>query len=806
VSDSPSESVARGHCLRAVVFATSLWAIVATASVTPLSAGGDPGRAIPNAPTGPPPSAAAQSQAFLGVTPGIRARLASSSIEVPILFEPNVGQAPSLVAYLARGPGYVIVLMQQSTVLRLTKGGAALHLSWVGDKAQHQPQLSAEQRQDSVSNYFIGNDTSKWHSGVANYGAVRYQQVYPGIDWVVYGNPRQLEYDFVIAPGTDPRQIKLRIAGADRLALDGNGDLLIKVRGETLRQGKPTVYQTTSQGDQQHIEGHYVLDRRRRQIGFEVGEYDHNRKLVIDPVLVYSTYLSGDSDTSITDIAVDGAGNAYVTGTTNSRTFPTVDPLQSAGPNLPLLPPECDCIAPNYSTSAFVTKFNAAGTALVYSTYLGGTSVDEGHAIAVDSAGNAYVAGRTTSTDFPTVNPLQSVNNGHNSGSPYAGNAFISKLSADGSKLLYSTYLGGSSTPTSLTGDYASAIAVDSTGHAYVTGASDSLDFATVNARQYWNAGGYDAFVAKLSATGSALVYYTFLGGSGNDSAAAIAVDGAGFAYVTGGTTSFDFPTRNALQDENQSGAPFGNVLGNAFVTKVSADGSVFVYSTYLGGTGPDRGNAIALDSAGNAYVTGATQSPDFPTVHPLQSGHASAGSGAAFVSKLNSAGSALMYSTYLGNGDGATAIAVDCAGNAYIAGGVSSKDFPTVNALQSANESANQVVPENAFVSELNAGGSALLFSTYLGGSGDDGVTAIAVDCRGDVYVSGVTTSRDFPTVNALECTKLNHYDYSPSGFVAKMSGLPAGTQGGGALGWKLILVLALAVASRLRRVASTG
>ncbi len=715
-------------------------------------------------------------------------RIASAYGKLPISFEPNVGQAPSTVKYLARAGGYSVGLTEQGALLNLAQGKmeqpgnahlnkksaapvaqSLLRLSLVHAKAK--PDLRAEARQESFSNYFVGNDRSKWHSQVAHYGAVRYEQVYPGIDWVIYGNPQQLEYDLVVAPNAEAQQIKLKIDGADRLSLDSDGDLLIQLKGRTLRQLKPVIYQDSANGERQHIAGHYVLDQKNRQLGFAMNDYDHSRRLIIDPAFVYSTYLGGKGSDNASAIAIDGASNAYVAGSTTSIDFPTLNPLQGSN------------AATGGNSNAFVAKLNADGSALLYSTYLGGSGFggggqftgDFGGGIAVDSVGNAYVVGVTYSTDFPTVNPLQSVNAG-------AQDAFVAKLNANGSALLYSTYLGGSG------GDSADAVAVDSAGNAYVAGGTYSTNFPTANPLQSTHAGiangGSNGFVAKLNAAGSALLYSTYLGGNAEvvpgspsgDFPNAIAVDGTGNAYLAGYTSSTDFPTVNPLQ------ATLASSYGNAFVAKLNMDGSALLYSTYLGGSGfgdansgfgtGDGAAAIAVDSAGNAYVAGYTSSTDFPTVHPLQS--VKAGIHNAFIAKFNAAGNALLYSTYLGGsnsdgqGDSASAIAVDSTGNAYVAGFANSPDFPTVNPLQGTLASSDG----NAFVAKLNAAGDALLYSTYLGGSMPGGASAIAVDGSGDAYVAGSTSSTDFPTAHALQGA-LAGYE---NAFVAKINSMPAG------------------------------
>ena len=389
----------------------------------------------------------------------------------------------------------------------------------------------------------------------------------------------------MVAPGADPGQFGLAINGAESVRLD-NGAVVIGTASGEIRQRAPVLYQEVA-GVRRAVAGGYTL-RQDGSVGFAVGAYDRSEPLVIDPVSeVYGTYLGGSGSDVGNSIAVDSSGNAYLTGATASTNFPTRNPIQ-----------------PSYAgggDDVFVTKINPAGTALVYSTYLGGTGSDDGKSIAIDSGGNVYLAGITTSTDFPTMNPIQSSNH---SG---LADAFIAKINASGSALVYSTYLGGSGD------DEAKGIAVDNTGNAYVTGDTSSTNFPTLNPLQSsYGGGAFDAFITTVNASGSALVYSTYLGGSSDDYGTGIAVDGSGNAYLTGDTTSTDFPVTNALQTTHGGS-------DDAFVTEINAAGSALVYSTYLGGSGSDIGKGIAVDSSGNAYLTGYTLSTNFPTVNPIQ-------------------------------------------------------------------------------------------------------------------------------------------------------------------------------------------
>ena len=652
-------------------------------------------------------------------------KIAESYGKLPLRFEANQGQTDSRVQFLSRGSGYTLFLTPTEAVLTLRQGketgvrsqeseddSAVLRMKLVG--ANPASRATGLVEMPGKSNYFIGNDPNEWRKNVPNYAKVRYEEVYPGVDLVYYGNQRQLEYDFVVAPGADLRAIRLDFEGAQRVEIDPQGDLVLHTGAGEVRQHKPIVYQEVA-GAIKAVDGHYVR-KGEKAVGFEVASYDARHPLIIDPVLVYSTYLGGSGSDDGNGIAVDSSGSAYVVGNTASTNFPTASPLQASSGG---------------GNDVFVVKLNPTGSALVYSTYLGGSNSDFGDSIAVDASGNAYVTGETSSTNFPTASPLQAAFGG-------SSDAFVAKLNASGSALVYSTYLGGSFS------DAGNGIAVDSSGNAYVTGETSSTNFPTVNPFQATYVSGGDAFVAKLNASGNALVYSTYLGGGGDDRGLGITVDSSGNGYVAGRTTSTNFPTANALQ------AAFGGT-GDAFVAKLNASGSALVYSTYLGGSSSDFGNSnsIAVDSAGNAYVTGLTASTNFPTASPLQA--ASGGGQDAFVAKLNSAGSALIYSTYLGSGgnEAGQGIAVDSSGNAYVVGGTISTNFPTISPFQAANGGSIDV-----FVTKLNAAGSALVYSTYLGGSGNEAGRGIAVDSSGNAYLTGQTQSADFPTANPAQAS----------------------------------------------------
>jgi hypothetical protein len=661
--------------------------------------------------------------------------------QIPLSFEVNRGQTAAEVDFLSQGNGYSLFLTPTETVLSLQKppratgdgtatpDAAVLRSRFVG--ANPQPQVVGVDQLASTSNYLIGNDPSQWQTNIANFGRVEYHNLYPGVDLVFYGNQRQLEYDYVVAPGTDPGVIKLAIDGTESMTLDDQGDLVLHTSGGDVLEHAPVVYQDSG-GVRQPVSGQFVLEGDG-QVGFALGAYDHSQPLIIDPVLSYSTYLGGAGEDDGYGIAVDAAGNAYLTGNTGSTNFPTTaDAVQTSfGGN----------------ADAFVAKLNPTGTALVYSTYLGGSGGDFSYGIAVDGSGNAYVTGQTNSANFPTTSgAFQRTYGGGNT------DAFVAKLNPTGTALVYSTYLGGSDN------DSGEGIAVDAAGDAYVTSATASANFPTTAGALQTSFGGngfYDAFVAKLNPTGTALVYSTYLGGSNNDYGAGIAVDAAGDAYLTGYTASTNFPTTaGALQ------TPYGGGNTDAFVAKLNPTGTALVYSTYLGGTGDDRGLGIAVDAAGNAYVTGYTASTNFPTTGgAFQRTYGGGGNVDAFVAKLNPMGTALVYSTYLDGSDDdyGVGIAVDAAGNAYVTGITASANFPTTaDALQTSYGGG----PYDAFLTKLNPTGTALVYSTYLGGTGDDSGLGIAVDAAGNAYVTG-TASTNFPiTAGALQTSYGGSYD----------------------------------------------
>ncbi len=548
---------------------------------------------------------------------------------------------------MARGAGYGLMLTPGEVTLEL-RGTTSLHMRVVG--AQRGALAQATDQLTGTANYFLGNDPKRWRTGVPTFGKLRCENIYPGIDLVFYGNQQQLEYDFRVAPEADPNQIKLDFRGADRIHLGKEGDLILQTRAGKLRMRKPLVYQEHD-GQRREIAAQFVLSAKR-QVSFRVADYDRAQPLIIDPTLVYSVVTPGNGSNVINGTAVDTIGNAYFVGTTNSTNFPTMVPYQSMR---------------STGFDVFVQKFDPTGV-LVYSTYLGGNGDDIGRGIAVDSSGNAYITGWTFSSTFPTKNPFQAARS-------TAPDAFVAVLNSAGSDLIYSTYLGGSGD------DRAYAIAVDSSQNAYITGQTFSINFPTSSPYQAARNGTADVFVTKFNPTGSALTYSTYLGGSQSfEIGNGIAADSDGNAYVVGQTASTDFPRVNPLQMNKGDTSTF---QFDAFLTKFGPSGAP-IFSTYLGGSGNDIAFAVALDSSRNIYITGATDSFDFPTLNPLYTLN---GNGVdAFVTKVNAAGSQLLFSTYLGGNadDFGRGIAVDpTTGNIFITGITASPDFPLLRALQ---------------------------------------------------------------------------------------------------------------------------
>jgi len=697
--------------------------------------------------TGVALAAQTQEKSLPGAAP---VRAIEAFAKLPLSFEPNQGQAEGQVKFLSRGAGHSLFLTQSKAVLRVARfergpletgtteprtSGTVLGMSFIG--ASRNPQVLGQEELPGKVNYLIGGNARTWRTNIATYARVTYRDLYPGIDLTYYGREGQLEYDFVVRPGADLRRILVGFSGAEKLEVDAQGDLLLRTGPEVIRQRKPIAYQEVN-GMRREIPVSYVLKGAHR-VAFKVAAHDSRRPLIIDPALFYSTYLGGSIRDGGQGIAVDSAGNAYVTGLTNSPDFPTaVGAFQST---------------PAGGFDAFLTKLNAVGSALVYSTYLGGSGDDYGLGIAVDAAGNASLTGYTNSPNFPTTPAaFQPAPGG-------SVDAFVTKLNSSGSALIYSTYLGGSGY------DVGQGIALDSLGNAYLTGVTSSADFPTsVGAFQPTLAGSFNVFVTKLNLAGSApLLYSTYLGGSNDDRGFGVAVDSVGNAYVTGYTTSTDFPTTPGAFQTIYAGGSDG------FVTKLNPAGSMpLLYSTYLGGSGLDIAQAIAVNASGDAFVTGKT-SGSFPTTAGAFQTAFGGGGIDVFATRLNLSGSAPVYSTYLGGSgdDSGYGIALDGSGDAYLTGYTNSPNFPTTAGVFQNTFGGGLF---DAFVTKLNPAGSApLLYSSYLGGGGDDAGQGIAVDALLNAYLTGFTSSTNFPTTPGAFQTTLHGSVFNA--FVTKIS-----------------------------------
>jgi hypothetical protein len=586
--------------------------------------------------------------------------------------------------------------------------------------ANRNPIVHGEEAMEYKCNYFIGNDQTKWRTDVPNYKVIVFKDIYTGIDLKYHGDGKRMEYDFIVSPGSDYSQIRVQYDGAKSLSVNDSGELVVESEWGGLKELRPKVYQDID-GQRTLIKGKYLI-LSGNTFAFKLcGDYNPAYAIAIDPVVLsYSTFLGGGNSDEGSSIAVDDSRCVYVTGRTHSADFPTVNPYDGSY---------------NGDYDAFITKFNSAGNGLVYSTYLGGTGLDTGGGIVVDSSDYVYVLGATRSSDFPTANPYDGSQNG-------GSDAFIAKLNSAGNGLVYSTYLGGSAD------DGWAQIAVDNLGHVYVSGMTRSSDFPTVNPYDGSYNGSEDVFVTKFNSAGNGLVYSTYLGGSGRDWGIHMAVDDSGCVYVTGWTDSTDFPTVNPY-DGSYNGSE------DVFVTKFNSTGDGLIYSTYLGGSYKDNAEGIAVDDSGCVYVSGWTHSADFPTVNPYDGSYN--GSWDAFVTKFNSAGNGLVYSTYLGGTDieNGRQIAVDSSGHAYVTGHTYSPDFPTVSPYDGSYNGSADV-----FVTKFNSTGNGLIYSTYLGGSGEDDALGIAVDNSGLAYVTGFTTSSNFPTINAYDSTQDGYSD----------------------------------------------
>ncbi len=878
-----------------------------------------------------------------------RDEAAAAYAKLPLLFEANAGQTDESVRFVSRGIGYNLFLTRDEAVFvlrnrtkkveegkRAAPGAEQQHapalyrvLRMRLDGAEMAPEAAGLDEQPGKLNYFIGNDPARWRTNVPVYKQVQYSNVYRGIDLVYYGNQRQLEYDFRVEPGADPRAIRLRFEGAEQARVEEGGDLLLELAGGAVRMRKPFVYQTNADGTRREVEGRYAV-KGRNAASFEVGAYDRTRALVIDPVISYASYLGAPNlslpgGESGYGVAVDSSGNAYVTGTTASAAFPTT------GQTL---------VTDNASTQAFVTKLNPGGTALVYSTVIGGAADDTGYGIAVDASGSAYVTGGTTSINFPTTanavrntaGVLKSTNAGGNWAPSTAGmgsrSVYSLAIDPTNNAVVYAGTLGGSGVYKSTDGGatwtglnagfsaspaiavdpqnpsvlyaannagfsavmkstdggtswaqanagmpggsirslaidpantltvYAgtnggvfkstnggtswalvnngvnvfgvSSIAIDPANTSTVYAATDASGvFKTTNGGTNWtqkNTGLTNTTVTSLvidpinpstiyAATSGDGVFKTTNGGdnwspvntgltnlmvnviardAGSPSTLYAGTRGTGIFKTTdgGGNWSRVYGSLNTPRIVALASGPASNVLAGvdlivsfisneseAFVTKLSPAGDALVYSTLLGGSGSEGGFGIAVNSSGEAHVVGSTTSTDFPVVNARQATFA-AGNSDAYVTKLDASGGSIIYSTYLGGGgtDSARGVAVDASGNAYVVGQTSSNNFPvTAGAFQTTNASPGPNSGDgDAFVAKFDSSGSSLVYSTYLGGTGDETGYGVAADPGGNAYVTGMTESNNFPVLNAAQ-PKYMGGSFFGDAFATKLN--PSGT-----------------------------
>jgi hypothetical protein len=746
--------------------------------------------------------AAPSMQSAASVSAAQKEDLTRAYAVLPLGFEANQGQTAPEVRYLAHGQGYQLFLTNQEAVLTLrhttaastksAKGAALLaarthRMPRVAEKAStlrvhfdganSAAEIAGTKQLPGKTNYLIGNDRTKWHTDIPSYAAVRYQGIYPGVDVLFYGQQQRLEYDFVVAPGADPKAIALGISGARKLQIDARGDLVMSVPCGKVTLQKPVIYQEVN-GERREIAGDYSI-ASDQQVRFSVAKYDHTQPLTIDPILNYSTFLGGTGTGTNGDaafgLALDAAGDAYLAGQTFSTDFPPGT-----------LTPPSDTAA---SGTAFVAELNPTGSALLFSTYLGGSGTgDIAEAIAVDTASpvNIYVTGETTSTDFPvSSNALTPPPAGTASG----GSAFVTKLNpslSGANQLVYSTILGGD------VADDGHGIAVDTTGNIYVDGITFSDNYPTVNPLFAQTSLNGNVFLTEINPSTGTLAFSTYLGGTGAgggitfpfaDDALGIAFGGNSEVFLVGATTSTDFPKQGTQVDPCRA-------TGSAFLTEINVATPAVIYSTCLGGTTEDLGNAIALGPNNLAYLTGNTFSIDFPTVPagntiPAPPSSPNVNNSVAFVSVINTSTGALTYSTLLGgsNGDSGNAIAVDSSGNAYVTGfTASSLDFPITQGAFQTKDNNNS---GTTFITEVNPAGAnaqaQLVYSTYLGGSKGSGTNPSMADLgagiavlAGNVYADGQAGTADFPTTTGAFQTSFNVGNGSFTSYAAELTLTP--------------------------------
>ena len=646
-------------------------------------------------------------QTPLPAAPAQKTTMTNMSGATPLYFIANEGQMNARALYYARTPGYTLWLTAEGLVFDLfektAKGEAARSFSkmmFLG--ANKNIEIAAADPAEYKVSYFLGRDEADWKTGISTSKAVLYKNVYDGIDLRVYGTEKQVEYDWIVAPGADPGRIRVAYSGSDQARLNADGDLVVETSTGRIIQRRPVSHQT--------IDGRKIAVASAFRalpdgsFGFSLGAYNPRHALTIDPLVhAYSTYLGGHNMESSTNLVVDGKGAMYVRGLTYSGDFP---PEMGTQPRQDI----------------FVTKLSPDGASLVYTAFFpAGRYFSFTKGLFVDSKGFAYVAGQTNSSKFPLKNPFQSAFGGITDG-------FVLKLSKDGQSLLFSSYIGGNRD------DVCASVSADATGAIYIGGATRSYDFPTKRAFRSKHGGYVDAFAAKVAPGGSSLVYSTYLGGSHSDQCFEMAVDSAGSAVLVGVTSSPNFPVKSGFQKTIGGGA------GDGFIAKLTPKGDGLIYSSFMGGSGSDAFYDVAVGGDGAVYVTGNTNGT-FPVKNPFQVKRK--GQTDAVVVKTASNGKSVVYSSYLGGGGQETAygIAVDESGAAYVVGHTTSVNFPLKSPFRATPNGSAE-----AFLTIVDPAGSKLLYSTYLGGSYRELASGIALGADGAIYLVGLTNSPDIP------------------------------------------------------------
>jgi hypothetical protein len=648
----------------------------------------------------------------------VASAVAKPPSRLPLFFESNQGQFHPDVRFVSRMAGGNVAFTPEGAVFSFGTSKKRFEMRLVG--AQGSEPRGAEPL-EGKTNYFIGSDRSAWRTGVPTYAQVEYPRVYPGVDLVFYGNAGHIEYDFLVAPGANPDAVLLELAGLDDISVDTDGNLQLRAGSERAAFLRPHVYQRVGE-EKRELLASYVV-REDHRVAFKLSGYDAAHPLVIDPIFVYSSYLGGSAEDNAYGIAVDSSGSVYLAGRTSSVNFPVVNALQGTK---------------STGFDGFITKLNAAGSAIVYSTFIGGNGAEAFNDIKVDAAGNAYVTGQSSSTNYPvTAGAFQTTYGGG------ASDAVVTKLDAAGASLVLSSYVGGSGL------DEGARLALDASGNIHVTGrTSSSADYpvrGSVLFQSSYGGGASDAIVFRMNAAGSALTFSAFLGGSGEDFGLGMGLDDVGSVYVTGATASANFPVAGITPFQST----YGGGAYDGYVAKISSTGAVFFFSSFLGGAGSDIPARLAVDGSRRPYVVGSTTG-SFPTASAVQ-GTYGGGLRDGFVARVNNTGTGLEYATYVGGTaeDQAYGISIDAQGTAYIAGiTASAGSFPLSDAPQPSYGGG----AFDGFVAQLNASGSVWLYSTFIGGAGDDRPQAVAVDAFGNALVTGFTASGNFPTAAALQ------------------------------------------------------